>query len=187
MRRWQQQQGLLAWHCSNRRSSRKEGKRGRGGYYGDTPADDTKLLDPAAPTTSKGMATVNFAANYKWNRISKTTETRLCATTGGTSAHIHTPSIHPLTHTQFHAHIDNDNSFEANERRLRCGSNQTNKQWTPLVVLHCGAGGARGRGPKAECVKCGLRALWAWECASARARRRGTWRLAKAKNKVENS
>lgn len=35
------------------------------GYYDDTPADDTKLLDPAAPTTSKGMATVNFAANYK--------------------------------------------------------------------------------------------------------------------------
>lgn len=34
-------------------------------YYSDTPADDTKLLDPAAPTTSKGMATVNFAANYK--------------------------------------------------------------------------------------------------------------------------
>lgn len=34
-------------------------------YYGDNPADDTKLLDPAAPTTSKGKATVNFAANYK--------------------------------------------------------------------------------------------------------------------------
>lgn len=45
------------------------GKEGREGallrYYSDTPADDTKLLDPAAPTTSKGMATVNFAANYK--------------------------------------------------------------------------------------------------------------------------
>lgn len=43
----------------------KKGREEEGGYYGDTPADDTKLLDPAAPTTSKGMATVNFAANYK--------------------------------------------------------------------------------------------------------------------------
>lgn len=157
----------------------EEGKRG-GGHYWGTTADDTKLLDPAAPTTSKGMATVNFAANYKWNRISKTTETRLCATTGGTSAHIHTPWTHSHTHThphtQIHPHIDNDNSFEANERRLRCGSNQTNKQWTPLVVLPCGRGG-RGRGPKAECVKCGLRALWA--CERGWQRQRTKWKIHK--------